>query len=158
MITRNEAEEFLFEEAALLDEWRLKEWLELMAPDAVYLIPALDAPQAEAAHSLYMVADDRKRLESRISQLLGRNNWSENPHSRTRRLVSNVRVVAVHEAEAEITANFAIWRFRNGASDNFVGRYAYRVVREGNRFLIRERKAVLDMEALRPQGKISFII
>ena len=46
-LTRGEIEEFLIHEAALLDEWRLEEWLALMAPDARYLVPPLDAPDAD---------------------------------------------------------------------------------------------------------------
>ena len=45
--TVGEIEEFLIQEAALLDEWRLEEWLALMAPDARYLVPPLDVPDAD---------------------------------------------------------------------------------------------------------------
>ena len=35
-VTRPDVEEFLYEEAALLDAWRLDDWLALMTEDAVY--------------------------------------------------------------------------------------------------------------------------
>jgi p-cumate 2,3-dioxygenase beta subunit len=35
-ITRAEVEEFLYEEAALLDAWHLREWLGLLTDDATY--------------------------------------------------------------------------------------------------------------------------
>ncbi len=42
--TRGEVEEFLVNEAALLDEWKLEEWLALVAEDGKYLVPSLDSP------------------------------------------------------------------------------------------------------------------
>jgi p-cumate 2,3-dioxygenase beta subunit len=45
--TVGEIEAFLIHEAELLDEWRLEEWLGLMAPEARYLVPPLDAPDAD---------------------------------------------------------------------------------------------------------------
>jgi len=42
--------------------------------------------------------------------------------------------------------------------DTYIGRYDYKLVRDGNALKIRERRAVLDIEALRPHGKISFIL
>jgi p-cumate 2,3-dioxygenase beta subunit len=42
--SRQEAEDLLYKEAALLDEWRLDEWLELLTEDATYEIPPTDVP------------------------------------------------------------------------------------------------------------------
>jgi p-cumate 2,3-dioxygenase beta subunit len=42
--------------------------------------------------------------------------------------------------------------------DTYVGRYEYKLARFGNELKIRERIAILDNEALRPHGKISFIL
>ena len=38
-VTRPLVEDFLYKEAALLDEWRLDEWLTLFEPGATYDIP-----------------------------------------------------------------------------------------------------------------------
>jgi p-cumate 2,3-dioxygenase beta subunit len=64
--TVGEIEEFLIQEAALLDEWRLEEWLALMAPDARYLVPPLDMPDADHRDTLFLIADDRRTLASRV--------------------------------------------------------------------------------------------
>jgi p-cumate 2,3-dioxygenase beta subunit len=42
--------------------------------------------------------------------------------------------------------------------DTYVGRYDYKLVRFGKELKIRVRRAMLDNEALRPHGKISFIL
>jgi p-cumate 2,3-dioxygenase beta subunit len=156
--TRGEIEEFLIYEAALLDEWRLEEWLELMAPDARYLVPPLDAPEADHRDTLFLIADDRRTLASRVRQLLSGTTWAENPRSRTRRLIANVRLLAVDDGEAKTTANFAVWRMQHEQTDVYVGQYRHVLVRGPAGFLFRERRAVLDLETLRPHGKLSFIL
>jgi len=156
--TVSEIEHFLIDEAALLDEWRLEEWLALMAPDARYLVPSLDAPDADHHDTLFLIADDRRTLASRVRQLLSGTTWAENPRSRTRRLITNVRLLAVEGGEARITANFAVWRFQHEQSDVYVGQYRHVLVRDPSGLLFRERRAVLDLETLRPHGKLSFIL
>ena len=42
-VSVGEIERFLVDEAALLDEWRLEEWLALFAEDGRYLVPSLDS-------------------------------------------------------------------------------------------------------------------
>jgi p-cumate 2,3-dioxygenase beta subunit len=156
--TVGEIEEFLVREAAFLDEWRLEEWLELMAPDARYLVPPLDMPEADHHDTLFLIADDRRTLASRVRQLLSGTTWAENPRSRTRRLVTNVRLLAADDSEARATANFAVWRFQHEQADVYVGRYVHLLVRGPAGLLFRERRAVLDLETLRPHGKLSFIL
>ena len=156
--SRQEVEDLLYKEAALLDEWRLEEWLELLSDDAVYEIPPTDVPEGDARNTLFIIADDAVRIRSRVKQLLGKSAWAENPQSRTRRMISNVRVLGADGDRILATANFAIHRMRYESVDTYIGRYDYKLVRVGNELKIKERRAVLDNEALRPHGKISFIL
>jgi p-cumate 2,3-dioxygenase beta subunit len=155
---RTEVEDLFYQEAALLDEWRLEEWLTLLTEDAVYQIPPTDIRESDPRNTLYLIADDAFRIRSRVKQLLGKSAWSENPHSRTRRIISNVRVLRSDGDEIWVTANFAVYRMRYELVDIYVGHYDYRLIRIGNELRIRERRAILDNESLRPQGKISFIL
>ena len=156
--SRQQVEDFLYHEAALLDEWRLDEWLELLTDDATYQIPPTDVPEGDARNTLFIIADDAVRIRSRVKQLLGKSAWAENPHSRTRRLISNVRVLGMEGDLVLVTANFAVYRMRYESVDTYVGHYDYKLVREGDDLKIRERRVILDNEALRPHGKISFIL
>jgi p-cumate 2,3-dioxygenase beta subunit len=61
-ITRQTIEDFLYEEAALLDDWRLEAWLELLTEDATYEVPATDAPDGDPHSALFLVADDKVRI------------------------------------------------------------------------------------------------
>ncbi len=158
-VTRTEVEDFLINEAALLDEWKLEEWLSLVADDGRYLVPSLDSPDSDHRTALFLISDDRRNLGSRVKQLLSRTTWAEFPRSRTRRLVSNVRILEQAGDQAQITANFAVWRFQHEATDCYVGRYVHLLVRGSDGgLLFRERRAILDLESLRPHGKLSFIL
>src|ERR1700722_7494789 len=125
--TRQEVEDLLYREAALLDEWRLEEWLEMLTDDAVYQVPSTDAPEGDERNTLYIIADDALRIKSRVRQLLGKAAWAENPHSRTRRIIGNVRVPGADGDSIVVTANFAVYRMRYEAVDTYIGRYDYRL-------------------------------
>ncbi|MDB5749902.1 MAG: Ring hydroxylating dioxygenase subunit beta [Ramlibacter sp.] len=88
-ITRQEAEDFLYEEAAMLDERRFEEWLTLLAPDVRYWIPSGRdvAPHVETP----IAYDDRGTLEDRVTRLGNRNFHAQAPASRTLHAVTNVR-------------------------------------------------------------------
>ena len=82
--SRIEVEDLLYQEAALLDEWRLEEWLEMLTADAIYQVPPTDVPEGDSRNTLFIIADDAVRISSRVKQLLGKAAWAENPRSRTR--------------------------------------------------------------------------
>ena len=156
--SRSEVEDLLYSEAALLDEWRLEEWLELLTEDAIYQVPPTDVREGDARNTLFIIADDAMRIRSRVKQLLGKAAWAENPHSRTRRMISNVRVLGAEGENILVSANFAVHRMRYELVDTYIGHYEYKLIRAGKLLKIKERRAILDNEALRPHGKISFIL
>ena len=150
--------EFFAEEAYLLDEWRLEEWLGLFTDDATYVIPGTGDPAADPRQSLVLVDDDRTRLEWRVKRLLGGHAHREFPWSRTRRIVSNVRVARDDGEAVRATASFVVWRFRHGHGDPFVGRSEYRLVEHDDTFRIAAKRAMLDHETLAPNGALSFLL
>ncbi|HMN80503.1 MAG TPA: aromatic-ring-hydroxylating dioxygenase subunit beta [Burkholderiaceae bacterium] len=158
VVDERDVERFLHREARLLDEWRLQEWLTLLTEDARYLVPSLDAPGSEPDTALFLVADSYRVLRSRVEQLLGRTAWAENPRSRTRRLISNVEILERAGNVLRVAANFAVWRFQHGRTDVYVGCYRHTLVLIDGALRFTERRAILDLEALRPHGKLSFIL
>ena len=159
-VTRYDIESFLYDEAALLDEWRLDEWLKLFTDDGAYFVPSTDAPDGDHRTSLFLIADDYERLRHRVEQLMGRFVHAETPHSRTRRSITNVRIRKASKTpeELHVTANFIVNRIRLGIMDTYVGRYEYRLALGNGQVKIIERRAILDLDALRPHGKVSFIL
>ena len=161
MSLRAEVEDFLFHEAALLDEWRLDEWLALLTDDASYRVPSNDAPSGHPADTLFLIADDIDRLRGRVARLKDPHAHAEFPHSRTRRLVTNIRVSDTNSVSDTILveANFVVYRFRRGGQEGaFVGRYRYRLRRVDGKLRIALREALLDAEELGRLGAVSFIL
>jgi p-cumate 2,3-dioxygenase subunit beta len=157
-VLQHEVEAFLYREAELLDAWRLDDWLALATPDFVYEIPSTDAESGDLTRELGFVRDNRERIEARVTRLKSRHAHREFPWSRTRRLVTNVRARHGEGERLEVEANFAIWRFRSGAADAFVGRYEYRLERDGDELSIAFKRAWLDLESLHPHGTVSIIL
>ena len=155
---RPEVEAFLYEEAELLDNWQLEEWAALFTEDAIYHAPALDDPTRDRANSVFLINDDLPRIKSRARQLLGDTAWAENPRSMTRRLITNVRVIAADGDTVRATANFLIQRSRMERIVTYVGQYRYKLVRNGASFKIAERIVLLAQDTLRAQGVMSIVV
>jgi p-cumate 2,3-dioxygenase beta subunit len=158
-VTRDQVEDFMYLEAELLDEWRLKEWLQLFTDDASYHVPATDiAPDASPDNDLFYVADDRFRLEQRVERLLKRTAHAEYPKSKTRHLVSNVRIRERREDELLVGAAVVTYRTKSGLTETYIGSYRNRLVLTPDGLRIREKRCVLDMDGLKPNGRISIIL
>lgn len=159
LVTRAEVEDFLYQEAALLDAWRLDEWLDLLTGDAAYYVPSNDRPAGDHRDTLFMIADDIDRIRARVKRLQDAEAHAEYPHSRTRRMVHNVRITGTEGDIVEAAANFVVYRFRRGAADReYVGCYRYRLVAGEGGLRIKERRAVLDSTELGTLGSVSFIL
>lgn len=158
-VTRADVEDFLYHEAAVLDDWQLDEWLALLTDDATYRVPSNDRPGADPQNTLFTIADDIQRLRARVTRLKDAHAHAESPHSRTRRMISNVRVLAVGDGELRVTANFVVYRFRRDERiRTFVGNYRYTLRLQDGRLRIAAREAVLDAHELGSMGAVSFIL
>lgn len=95
-------EAFLDHEAELLDDRRLDDWLELLAEDVDYRVPIRTTRErtadTEFSDESYHLKEDRSSLAVRLERLENDFAWSEDPPSRNRRFVSNVRVTG-HDPE-----------------------------------------------------------
>lgn len=156
---REEVEAFLYMEAGLLDGWRLEDWLKLFTDDATYVVPPTDAPAADPADTLFLIDDDRFRLGERVKRLLKRQAHAEFPHSRTQHSIGNVRILRSDASGVDVECHFTVYRSRRGVLDVFPGMARYELVRAPDGALrIRAKRAVLTLDVLRPQGKLSIIL
>ena len=158
-VGRAEIEDFLYAEAALLDTWDLDGWLALLTDDARYHVPSNEQRDGNPAETLFLIADDIQRLRARVARLQDRSAHAEQPRSRTRRLITNVRIVGREGEEIAIEANFAVHHFRRGERlREYVGQYRYRLRATPNGLRIARREALLDALELGSLGSVSFIL
>ena len=157
--TRDEIEDLLYQEAALLDDWRLPEWLALFTEDARYQVPSTDlARDAQPDTNLFYIADDAFRMSERVKRLMKKTAFSEFPRSKTRHLVSNVRILDDSGDQCRVGSAFVTYRSKGGVTDTYIGSSEYVVVRSANGLRIRYKRCTLDLDSLRPQGRISIIL
>jgi p-cumate 2,3-dioxygenase subunit beta len=157
--TRAQIEDFLYREASLLDERRLDDWLGLLTDDARYQVPSNDRPDADPSSALFTIADDISRIRARVTRLKDRNAHAEHPPSRTRRMISNVRIVSREGDELRVEANFVVYRFRRDERiREYVGRYRYVLRIVAGALKIAKREALIDAMELGSLGSVSFIL
>lgn len=158
-MTRDRIETFLYDEAALLDKWRLPDWLQLFTDDAEYQVPTMDLPaDAKPDNALFYVADDRERLGERVKRLMKRTAHVEFPHSSTRHMYNNIRFQQAADEELGVEALFATYRTKDGVTDLYVGTNLYRLKVVDGALKIRSKRCILAGDALRPSGRISIIL
>jgi benzoate/toluate 1,2-dioxygenase beta subunit len=123
-----ECEHFLILEARLLDEGRFDEWLALFTPDAWYWVPS-EPGQRSPRDTVSLIYDDRRLLETRVRRLASPRIYSQEPRSRTSRIIANV---TIEEADANGTTvrSKGQWlEYRREAQRIFGGTCFHRLVR-----------------------------
>jgi len=164
-VSRSMIEDFLYQEAYLLDQWKLDDWLTLLTADCTYHIPSNDAPESGSNKALFLIADDHRRISERVTRLKDKNAHSEFPHSRTRRIISNVQVkestdlINARTKTFIVHANFSIHRHRrDGDIRTYIGRYEHEFKLTDGELLLSKRKVLLDAYELGSMGLVSFIL
>jgi p-cumate 2,3-dioxygenase beta subunit len=153
--TLEQACALLFLEADLLDRWKLLEWAAMFTDDGQYQVPSPDDPDGVHGHSLYLIDDDRHRLEQRARRLLDPAAHAEVPRSRTCRMVGNVRLLD----GASVHSHFVLYRSKGERLDIFPGHACHELQQDAaGGWRIRRKRAVLSLADLRLQGKLSLIV
>ena len=157
-----EVEQFYYEEAALLDSHRYRLWFELFTEDTHYFMPLRRtmsrrelSKEFTKPGEMAFFDDDHGLLGDRVTKLETGTAWAEDPPSRTRHIVTNVRVVSQsgdvleHGSELQIESNFLLYRTRlKSEEDQWIGRRAdtLRITADG--FRIARRHIFLDQTLL----------
>ncbi|HSK30290.1 MAG TPA: aromatic-ring-hydroxylating dioxygenase subunit beta [Candidatus Limnocylindria bacterium] len=155
---RRQVEDFFYFEAELLDERKLREWLDLFTDDARYWMPirhnTYERP-ADTTEELskpgegYYFDDSKETLRVRVERVYARNAWAEMPPSRTRHLITNVRIKKDDGNAVETRSNFLVYRTRMETDqDLFVGERQDVLRRVGDSFRISRRTIILDQAVL----------
>jgi len=119
---REEVLEFLYREAELVDAGRLEDWLTLLTDDVRYRMPVRltreRGAEPDRSDQMQFFWDDRTTLELRVRRLATDFAWAEDPPSRTRHFISNVRVEqGADPRELNVRSNVLIYRNRGDLAD-----------------------------------------
>jgi ethylbenzene dioxygenase beta subunit len=162
--------DFLHREAALLDEGRYREWLSLLTEDVVYRIPVRltreRPPQGGyggIAEGMLHMDEDRASLEMRVARLETGFAWAEDPPSRLRHFVTNVRVGEPVRGnrgeEVEVCSYLLLFRSRWDRPDfTFLSAERQDLLRrENGGWKLARRLVILDHSTL-PTHNLSFFL
>lgn len=165
MLTRLQLEDFLYHEAELLDRWQLDDWLALYTSDCRYEIGPTgkaDAQELSPETTLFLVADNRFRLEQRVIRMKKPTAHAEYPHSRTRHLYTNVRVLEDDGEMVKAAVNFATWRSAKHLVQHYFGiiHYSFKATgaSESRSYQVSYKRVTLDLDSLVPQGKVTIFL
>lgn len=157
--SREQIEDFLYFEADLLDNWQLDEWFALFGTDAVYEVPSAGEPDdVSSTSNLFYIADDYQRLGYRIARLKSKAAHSEWPRSKLMRMISNVRIGVPDGDGRAVTCKFVCYRSKHHNTDVYVGHINYVLVKSADGFKIRSKRVMLDLNSLRPHGRVSILL
>jgi phthalate 3,4-dioxygenase subunit beta len=160
------AHQFLVEEAALLDTADYSGWLDLLCEDIRYLMPVrVTTARGAGFDSLADMGhfdEDMYALRKRVQRLATDHAWTEDPPSRTRHFVTNVRTFR-NEARppAEFLVESAVLLFRSRGDTREAD-----LVSAGRADLLREtgaglrlarREITVDEAVLRTQNLAVFL-
>lgn len=155
---QHEVEQFLYLEAALVDEGKFRDWLELLADDITYVMKTntmaltRDRRKGIAPLNTYIYNEDKFQLERRVARLETGNAWAEEPQSRTRHLITNIRITDWENPdEIKVSCNYVLHRAAKPEDhyDFFGARHdKLRRVKDGAGWEIFDRQIELDQFVL----------
>jgi benzoate/toluate 1,2-dioxygenase beta subunit len=139
---RQECDDFLLHEARLLDEAKFDDWLALFTPDAQYWVPS--EPEQKSPHdTVSLIYDDRRLLETRVRRLSSPRIYSQEPRSRTSRIVTNVTLEQCEPDHVVVRSKFTMIEFRRNEQRLFGGTCFHHLVRHDGRLRIRLKRVDL---------------
>lgn len=154
MSVREAIEDVLFEEAALLDAGAFDAWLGLLAADVTYRMPVRmtrERGQApDASDEMQHFWEDRATLQLRVDRLRTEFAWAEDPPSRTRHFVSNIRVRPAGRAgEFDVSSYLLVYRSRGDLPADLISAERRDVWRETDAgWRLAARRILIDQATL----------
>lgn len=148
--------QFYIREAWLLDERRLKEWLDLFTEDVLYFMPRRKnvlrrelQREVTPLGDLAILEEDKRYLEMRVARLDSGMAWAEDPPSRTRHLIGNLEATPLENGEVAARTAFLVYRSHLETDHQLLSGCREDVLREvGGAWKIARRTIVLDANVL----------
>ena len=156
MVLQHQVERFYFDEAAMLDAHDLEHWVQLFTDDTHYFMPIrrtrlrreLGKEFTEPGEIAYF-DDDKATLMFRWQKFATGVAWAEDPPSRTRHLITNIRVLSDRGDELDVESCFHVYRTRlKSEVDSWVGSRQDVLRRVDGSFQIARRRILLDQTLL----------
>lgn len=164
MKTQYEVEQFYYDEAALLDAHNYDEWVELFTDDVHYFMPIRRTMSRRELHKEFtkpgemaFFDDNKDILRARVRKVNSGTAWAEDPPSRTRHFVANVRITEIDGDEMSVTSNFLLYRTRlKSEEDQWIGSRVDRLRRVDGQLKVANRHILLEQTLLLSRNLSNF--
>lgn len=150
--------QFMYAEAQLLDDWNFRDWLDILSEDILYTMKTTtnaqtrDRRKSISPPSTWIFNDTKHVLERRVAKLETGMSWSEEPPSRTRHIITNIRVQPTDTADEYLVfTNYLLYRSQKETDIMiYVGKRidTLRKSNEGFGWLIAKRDITLDQATI----------
>jgi len=166
-----QAHQFLVDEAYLLDSQDYETWLSLLTDDIRYLMPVRVTTARGAgfdtAPGMAHFDEDRYSLGLRVARFATEHAWTEDPPSRLRHYVTNVRVFDTGDPD-ELVAESAVLLFRSrgdvresalvsAGREDLLRRDASGAAESAGHWMLARRTIAVDESVLRMQNLAIFL-
>ena len=163
--TRDEIVDLLHLEAELLDDGLLREWLSLLTDDVTYRVPVrvhkevLEGGRVSGVQTnSFHMDESRTSIEMRVERVETGFAWAEEPPSRLRHHIGNIRVrPGASEDELAVRSNVLLYRSRwDRAAHDLISCERHDTWRRaGDVWRLADRWVVLDSASV-PTHNLSF--
>lgn len=153
--TQHRVEQFLYREAELLDRFRMEEWVDLLDEEIVLTVPVRSdrgpgSDRPTFSDESYYLRDDYDMLRERAEKISKEYAWSENPRSRIRHHIGNIRIQEIERGRHRVWNNQVVYRSQGDTADHRLLSAQRDTILEldGEGFRIRDRTVYLDHSIL----------
>jgi phthalate 3,4-dioxygenase subunit beta len=157
------AHQFLVEEAALLDAADYEGWLALLTEDIRYVMPVrVTTARGSGFDKLSDMGhfdEDMYALGKRVQRLATEHAWTEDPPSRTRHFITNVRTFTSGEREWLVESALLMFRSRGDTREaDLLSAGRSDLLRDsGGGLRLARREITVDESVLRTQNLAVFL-
>ena len=159
----NEVVQWIYAEAELLDAWKEREWLEdMVSEDVVYQVPLRQTVERARgdgfAEGAYHFDERFGSLETRVARNETEYAWAEDPPSRIRHHITNIRVSGGDDAFG-VSSNLLIFRtHRDAFKPELLSGRREDLLRRGSdsRLRLTRRKVFLDATVINTHNMALF--
>lgn len=158
-----QAHQFLVDEAYLLDAQDYEAWLDTLTEDIRYVMPVRVTTARGAGFDtspgMAHFDEDKYSLSQRVARFATEHAWTEDPPSRLRHIVTNVRTFVEDDAHLAVESAELLFRSRGDVNESALvscGREDL-LRRCGDRWKLARRTILVDESVLRMQNLAVFL-
>ncbi|WP_407687875.1 3-phenylpropionate/cinnamic acid dioxygenase subunit beta [Mycobacterium sp. HUMS_1102779] len=158
-----QAHQFLVDEAYLLDAQDYEAWLDTLTEDIRYVMPVRVTTARGAGFDtspgMAHFDEDKYSLSQRVARFATEHAWTEDPPSRLRHFVTNVRTFVEDDAHLAVESAELLFRSRGDVNESALvscGREDL-LRRCGDRWKLARRTILVDESVLRMQNLAVFL-